>query len=353
MTAADTEPGEGRGDVSMSDPFGYEVPSKLDKLIAVVIAHARQKEEILLAEALAASTYTVEEGVYVRTWDRDVEGHAVHFLVPPDHFMLLDIDNLTDLEDLVEARLDRLVKVRNEFIGDVTFEVSEAPSTPATGVLPSREVASDLWGDTEFLRLFITHKSEDKERATEIRDACQKLGIACFVAHEDIEPTAEWQTEIERALHSMDVLLALLTPEFHESPWTDQEVGAAVGRQVPVIPVRSGCDPYGFIGKYQAIQGHGVTPSALAGQVVAACLDRFAGTKAQMKTALVARFEQAESWSTAKKLMGMLETVDALPAELLDRVAAAPAGNSQIAEAWGVPERIATLVERPHQASDQ
>src|SRR5208283_1859713 len=74
-----------------------------------------------------------------------------------------------------------------------------------------------------------------------------------FVAHEDIHPTTEWQNEIENALFSMDAFVALMTQEFHDSLWTDQEVGVAFGRGVPIIAVKLGRDPYGFIGKFQAL----------------------------------------------------------------------------------------------------
>ena len=53
----------------------------------------------------------------------------------------------------------------------------------------------------------------------------------------------EWETEIESALFSMDVLVALLTDGFHDSNWTDQEVGVAIGRKIPVVPVRLGKGP--------------------------------------------------------------------------------------------------------------
>ena len=110
-----------------------------------------------------------------------------------------------------------------------------------------------LWGVGK-LRVFISHKAEDKILANDIKISFEIYGVASFVAHEDIEPMTEWQSEIERALFSMDLLMALLTDKFNESNWTDQEIGIAIGREVPVIPVRIGKDPYGFIGKYQAIQ---------------------------------------------------------------------------------------------------
>ena len=51
----------------------------------------------------------------------------------------------------------------------------------------------------------------------------------------------------------MDCLGALLTDELHNSKWTDQEVGFAFGRNVPIVPVKLKEYPYGFMGKYQAL----------------------------------------------------------------------------------------------------
>lgn len=86
-----------------------------------------------------------------------------------------------------------------------------------------------------------------------MKDALARLGISAFVAHADIKPTKEWQDEIENALASMEGFVALLTGGFHDSDWTDQEVGFAVARGVPIIAVRLGKDPYGFIGKFQGL----------------------------------------------------------------------------------------------------
>jgi len=51
----------------------------------------------------------------------------------------------------------------------------------------------------------------------------------------------------------MDSFVALLTGGFHDSLWTDQEVGFAFGRGVPIISVKLEIAPYGFIGKFQAL----------------------------------------------------------------------------------------------------
>jgi hypothetical protein len=98
------------------------------------------------------------------------------------------------------------------------------------------------------LRLFVGHLATHRTFAAELQTALLDFGISGFVAHNDIEPTQEWQTQIETALATCDALVALLHPDFHVSNWTDQEIGFAMGRGVPTFAVRFGQDPYGFIG---------------------------------------------------------------------------------------------------------
>jgi hypothetical protein len=123
------------------------------------------------------------------------------------------------------------------------------------------------WGDTSLFRLFISHLSKDKEEAWGVKACLEPYAILGFVAHEDIYPTLEWQQEIERALDSMDAFVALLTPGFSESVWTQQEIGVATGRGVKIISVRMGEDPTGFISKHQALAGAGRSAQEIAKQL--------------------------------------------------------------------------------------
>jgi hypothetical protein len=109
-----------------------------------------------------------------------------------------------------------------------------------------------VWGENGY-RVFLSHKAAVKVQTSTLKDKLEVCGISAFVAHADIEPTKEWQQEIENALATMQGFVALMTPDFHESNWTDQEVGYAVARGVPIIAAKLGKDPYGFIGKFQAL----------------------------------------------------------------------------------------------------
>lgn len=202
-----------------------------------------------------------------------------------------------------------------------------------------------IW-KTDHFRLFITHVATQKTVAHQLKEHLEPFYVSCFVAHDDIEPTREWEDEIEEALRSMDALAALLSSDFHASNWTDQEVGFAVGTGRLVLPLRFGSNPYGFIAKYQGYQiAAGVAYSSVA-QDILKILARHGRTSATFAKALVSRLENSSSWSGAKSSMTLLEECAMIDEELLQRIEATPRTNPQVKDAWTVPERIQTLVQR-------
>ena len=125
------------------------------------------------------------------------------------------------------------------------------------------QVEPSFW-EAGFSRVFVSHLATFRRFAGEVQQALQHHGMSAFVAHNDIEPTAEWQNEIELALATCDAMLVLLHPGFHDSDWTDQEIGYAMGRGIMIVAVRLGTDPYGFIGRFQALDGQNKSAEVLA-----------------------------------------------------------------------------------------
>lgn len=175
-----------------------------------------------------------------------------------------------------------------------------------------------IWGKQETEHrlpcLFVSHKAEDKGLAMEIADALRRRGIASFVAHEDIKPSMEWQSAIELALDTMDGLMALLTENFRDSEWTDQEIGVAIGRKVPIISIQRGMDPYGFIGKYQAILGSNKTPSELAHEVFKTFIANKSLGEKRMNSYLW-RLARAWNFDAANRLFGWLGDFESMTTE--------------------------------------
>jgi nucleoside 2-deoxyribosyltransferase len=193
-------------------------------------------------------------------------------------------------------------------------------------------------------RLFISHLATHRDSAASLQEALLLYGISGFVAHNDIEPTSEWQTQIETALATCDAMVAFLNEGFHESNWTDQEIGFAMGRGIPVFSVRFNQDPYGFIGRFQAFNGNGKSSEDLARELFNS-YRKNKQTERRMAEVLVSLFEESYSFANAKTNMGYLEELEVWEPSFSTRVRSATKDNSQIRGSWGVPDRVETLLK--------
>lgn len=222
-----------------------------------------------------------------------------------------------------------------ELAQHVGFSLEESPKP---GVDPP------FWRNRMF-RLFVSHLSSERAFAAELQEALLRFGISSFVAHNDIEPTLEWQAQIETALSTADSLVALLHPTFHASNWTDQEIGFAMGRGLPVLAVRFGQDPYGFIGRFQAFSGQGKTALAIARELFES-YRKNKQSQHRMAGVLVNLFEDSGSFAEAKARIGYLEELEVWEPSFASRIEAASEANSQISGSWNVPERAAALAKK-------
>lgn len=126
-------------------------------------------------------------------------------------------------------------------VGDLEYERTPDPDDPF-----------DLWPPGR-VRLFFSHTSQHKEFVGAVATVLETWPMACFVAHDEIEPSLAWQEVIESALGTCQALVAFVTEDFRGSAWCDQEIGWALGRGLVIVPVRLEADPHGFTGGIQAI----------------------------------------------------------------------------------------------------
>jgi hypothetical protein len=199
--------------------------------------------------------------------------------------------------------------------------------------------------------LFLSHTAHHKQAVAEVKNHLQGYAVDGFVAHEDIEPMSEWVGEIEAALRRCDALAAFLTPEFPGSKWTDQETGFCFARGLLIVPIRLGVDPYGFIGRYQAINGSNKSTLQLASEIFGILIESPL-TKDAMARALVKQFERTPSYNMARWNAHLLDRVpvSAWNDQLLAAVEKAAQENGEIGDAWigdqTGPAWVAGLVSR-------
>lgn len=150
---------------------------------------------------------------------------------------------------------------------ETLLRIADDLDLAAEAIVAGASLPPKNWEGTSALRLFVSHISKDRDKAIRLRTCLDPLGIAAFVAHEDIKPTLEWQREIERALFTMDAFLAILTPGFSVSIWCQQETGFAIARGCKIISLGMGEDPTGFLASRQALGRKGRRAEAIADEI--------------------------------------------------------------------------------------
>jgi len=316
-------------------------------LLATVARLAEFDGSELEQEVLRSAEPQLEEPEY-DNWDGGTYYYTLTLVVPVDLFARLG-DQVSAIEERISDRIKVVLRgPSHHHISAVLIQPSliARTSEQLADVIVSRSErpVPHFWAPGQF-RLFVSHVTSFKQRATALRQELSKYHISGFVAHETIEPGQLWQREIEAALRSMHALVALITPDFHASNWTDQEVGWALGVGSYVLPVRRGADPYGFLSEVQGIQGVGKTVAQVADETFQT-LVRIPATKGALLEALVAGFEKSESYKVAQKNLVLLERASSIPESLLRRIEVAARTNDQVKGAFGVVERINKLLRQ-------
>jgi len=188
-----------------------------------------------------------------------------------------------------------------------------------------------------YFRLFISHVSANHQFAEELStDLRAKFGIDGFVAHADIEPSADWQNEIEDALNSMHALLALLSNGFSQSVWCNQEVGWALGREQLAISIRDGEDPPGFTGRFQAVRIGDRNTTRISSDIFE-LLSKNPQTAEQISRTTCLQFLHASSWEYIRHVSApCLEMLTVFPDDALDNLERAFTDNSRVSDSFYV-----------------
>ena len=194
-------------------------------------------------------------------WNGGIDYYHIIVRIPVKTFKQLEKKNLlVDYEKTLQDSYNIAMRGENsaiQLIGVYFQPVSEGIDSFGNNTDTS------MW-DNGYFRLFISHLTKDKIAARNLKICMKEYGIDCFVAHEDIRISREWEIEIENALFSMDALCAIVTPNFRNSDWCDQEVGIALGQKKAVLPISKEMMPYGFFGKYQALKSAGKNANEIA-----------------------------------------------------------------------------------------
>ena len=334
----------------------FALPPKIDSYLATLNRLYESQNESLLRKLVVNGTVSIHEGWYYDNWNGGTYGHAVTLTVTEDLYVRV-MEHKDEMQTRLATDLNKLDNSQNEHVSKVFIEMEPADNDnwrEETGVYQPRTIAPSvapealqrIWG-SEHVRVFLSHKATVKENTSQVKQALARCGVAAFVAHEDIEPTEEWQREIERALFSMDALVALLSEDFHDSNWTDQEVGVAIGRGVPLIAVRLGMDPYGLMGKGQGLGGCSwADPNGVAVKVFQLLHKRLPDKSRLFECALSAYSKSGSFADFAWKVEHLLSLFETLTTDQVERVVEAYRANGQNKSSFKGMDLLQPLLEK-------
>jgi TIR domain len=209
---------------------------------------------------------------------------------------------------LSDVAIETIVRIADELDIPHSYTVS-----------PAREIVESRFWEPNRFKLFLCHLSSFKGKTRSLQASLSRFAITAFVAHVDIQPTKEWQEEIEAALYSMDALAAILVPGFKASDWTDQEIGIAIGRGILVVPIMRGGTPYGFIAKYQGLSAVGKTVQEVARELFLILVSS-PKTRSRMLTCLTDTILRGAAESEAMSMLTIFDSISDLPNSYVERL---------------------------------
>jgi hypothetical protein len=201
---------------------------------------------------------------------------------------------------------------------------------------------------------FISYSHNDRRLAGLIKSYLDYYGFDTFLAHEDLEPSVEWQETILLKLRECLVFLPLLTDSFTRSDWTDQETGIAVAMSKIIVPLKLTVNPYGFINRYQAQSFDGAASgSAVFPPVIDEACWRIVKTLAahkkigsEIKGGVIKAFGGSGSFREAAREAARLFSLEPFSDQQVNEIVRVSCQNDQIWHGFDARQYVNDLIRR-------
>jgi hypothetical protein len=324
----------------------FALPPKIMPAFRRLRQHYERKAESELRDLIDVSYIYVDTGTEFDNWNGGTYGHDILVFVPEDMMGLIDLDEQHQIFQRLQEDLNKATtEVENEYVRAAYIKSLDGSDPQFQAAIPftreprARPEDVGLWKDKS-LRLFLSHRDNHKIAACELAKALEPFGVSTFVAHNAIKPMKEWQKEILNGLMTMEVMLVLLTDDFHDSFWTNQEVGFALSKGTPIVCLKvQTVDPQGFISIQQALKASYDNISDAAPLIHKTLIEEI-GQEGRLKEILIETFLSSTNYSDAiEGLKRLTETTDRLTDLEFNRIVQGYAKNDQLYGCIGIHNR--------------
>lgn len=104
------------------------------------------------------------------------------------------------------------------------------------------------------VRVFFSHSTLDLPTVRAIKDEAAGAGVEVYVHEDHPEPGTNLTEKLAQAIATSDAVLVLLTANAVPSPFVNQEIGVAIGKRIPVIPLVEAGMPPGHLAMLQGLE---------------------------------------------------------------------------------------------------
>jgi hypothetical protein len=102
-------------------------------------------------------------------------------------------------------------------------------------------------------QVFVSHAPSDLDLVQELFSTVRNLHVDVHVVLEGIEPGRSRQ-DLEGRLANSDLLVVVLTDEGATNRWVNQEIGYAVAKGIPILPLYTdGVEPEGYLQRHEGV----------------------------------------------------------------------------------------------------
>lgn len=194
------------------------------------------------------------------------------------------------------------------------------------------------------MKIFLSYSSLDRSLAGQVKSELEKYGLEVFLAHEDIEPLAEWANTIFAELKACDIFLPILTENFDESDWTDQETGIAFAFGKLIIPLKFTNNPHGFISRIQALPMDINKIPASCDKVVKLIASKPA-VGDSFRNALIIKFGSSRDWSEAASNANRICSFENYTPQQLTEIIRLAITNNQIYGSFSAKRELQRFIQ--------
>jgi len=196
------------------------------------------------------------------------------------------------------------------------------------------------------IRAFLSHSDKDKKIAAELKEKLAKYKIDVFLAHIDLDSGTEWESRLFSEIQNCNIFLILLTKNYHDSNYTDQETGIALNIPKPILPICvDDTRPYGFMSRFQAEICNTEFTQENIDKIAKSCrkLTKFASS---ILDVLIKRLETSETYSDAYAVAKMIDGHEEFSADQINSLAIAYLKNEEVYQSYKASPIMLAILEK-------